>query len=244
MSLNSLLMSRDHDTMQTLAAALKKFGIDQDVCLTAPDAVELIGTCRYSAVLLDFELSGSAQVARLVKTAAPRKRPVVFAMIGALNHIAAAFQAGADFVLYKPLAWDQLMRSLRAAQPFMLSERRHSTRHSLETLAYLQFGVAAVPALIMDVNDSGISIQSPEPLPELRRVPLRFVLPGTAEMIEATGELIWSDNDGRAGLLFSSMNSRGLRSLQQWLRKRNTKRRSARTVSDPQHRGALVSFSH
>jgi CheY-like chemotaxis protein len=226
MRLNALLLSRDEDAMSRLTSALRQLGIQPELCAAASDAVESLATSRYSAVLLDFELPGARELTRLVRTSPARKRPVIFVMIGALNHIAGAFQAGADFVLYKPLAWDQLMRSLRAGQAFMQSERRHSPRHALETLAYMQFGVAAVPALILDVNETGISIQSPEPLPGVAEVPLRFVLPGTAEMIEATGDLVWADREGRAGMLFASMNSRCRRSLLQWLRKRSTSKRS------------------
>lgn len=242
--LNALLMSRDHDALRTVSAALNQMGIHQEECLSAPDCLELIATCRYSAVVLDFELPGAAQIARIVKGWAPRKRPVVFSMIGALNHIAGAFQSGADFVLYKPLAWDQVTRSLRAAQAFMLPERRQCQRHIPETVVYLQFGIAAVPALILDVSEVGMSIQSSEPLPEVRSIPLRFVLPGTAEMIEATGEMIWNDPQGRAGMLFSRMNSRGHKSLQQWLRKRIVNRRSGGRSSGVEERRTPASLAH
>ena len=241
--LKALLMSRDHDAMRTVSAALNPMGIHQEECDSAHGCLELITACRYSAVVLDFELPGAPQLARIVKAWVPRKRPVVFAMIGALNHIAAAFQSGADFVLYKPLAWDQVTRSLRAAQAFMLPERRQCQRHTPETVVYLQFGIAAVPALIVDISEVGMSIQSSEPLPAVRSIPLRFVLPGTAEMIEASGDMIWSDPQGRAGMLFSRMNSRGFRALQQWLRKRAWNRRSARSSSRLEDRLAPASLA-
>jgi DNA-binding response OmpR family regulator len=225
MKLNALLMSRDQDAVHTLAALLDHLGIKGEVCFNAPDALDLMATFPYSAILLDFEIPAAPQVARLVRSNHPvASRPVIFAMIGALNHIAGAFASGADFVLYKPLAHDQVLRSLRAAQAFMLADRRRSQRHTLETLAYLQFGIAAIPALVLDVNDDGISIQSPEPLPGVREFRLRFVLPGTSEVVEANVDLIWADREGRAGMLFADMHPRCRRSLQQWLRKRTSRK--------------------
>ncbi|HZQ69149.1 MAG TPA: PilZ domain-containing protein [Terriglobales bacterium] len=244
MRLNALLVSRDKGAVQTLAAALHQLGIGGEVCTTAADALNLLATSRFSAIFLDFEIPGAAHIARLVRSAIPCKRPVVFAMIGALNHIAGAFAAGADFVLYKPLARDQVMRSLRAGQAFMLPERRRSSRHHVETLAYLQFGIAAMPALVLDVNENGISIQCPEPLPEVSEVRLRFVLPATSEMVEATGDLVWADREGRAGMLFSTMNSRCRRSLQQWLRKRDARKRSGNIHTRAERARALVTSAH
>jgi CheY-like chemotaxis protein len=220
MRLKALLMSQDQDAVHTLAAMLNQLGINGEVCFTAPDILDRMANSRYSAILLDFEIPGAPQIARLIRTSTAAKRPVIFALIGALNHIAGAFASGADFVLYKPLARDQVLSSLRAGQAFMLPDRRCSQRHSLETLAYLQFGIAAMPALVLDVNDHGISIQSPEPLPGVRKVRLRFVLPGTSETVEATGDLLWADREGRAGMLFADMNPGCRKSLQQWLHRR------------------------
>ncbi len=222
-----MLMSQDQDAVHTLAALLNHLGISGEVCFTAPDAVDLMTNSRYSAILLDFEIPGAAQIARVLRNNPAGKRPVIFAMIGALNHISGAFAAGADFVLYKPLAHDQVLRSLRAGQAFMLPDRRRSQRQSLETIAYLQFGIAAMPALVLDVNDHGISIQSSEPLPGVREVRLRFVLPGTTETVEATGDLIWADREGRAGMLFADMHPRCRKSLQHWLRKRTIRKRAS-----------------
>jgi CheY-like chemotaxis protein len=241
MRLNALLMSRDQDAVHTLAALLYHLGISGEVCFTAPDALHLMANSRYSAILLDFEIPAAAQIARALRSSPAGKRPVIFAMIGALNHIAGAFAAGADFVLYKPLAHDQVLRSLRAGQAFMLPDRRRSQRQSLETIAYLQFGIAAMPALVLDVNDHGISIQSPEPLPGVREVRLRFVLPGTSETIEATGDLIWADREGRAGMLFADMHPRCRKSLQQWLRKLTVRKRAGNVHPDAERARATAS---
>lgn len=226
MHLNALLMCREHESLRVMAAALDYLAIEQEVCLSAPEAMEAMAQNHYSALVLDFDLPAAAQVARMARSAPAQRRPVVFAMIGALTDIAATFQAGANFVLYKPLEFSQLMRSLRAGQGFMQGDRRRSPRQKLETLVYLQYGIAALPALMLDVNERGLSLQAAEPLPCVQEVPLRFVLPGTEQMIEGVGELIWADDSGRAGMLFSELSSESADFLKTWLRKQQPRKRT------------------
>jgi CheY-like chemotaxis protein len=227
MRLNALLMCRDHQSLRVLAAALDQLEIEQEVCLSAAHAMELLVQGHYSAMVLDFDLPDAVQVARMARLAPPKRRPVIFAMIGALTGIAATFQAGANFVLYKPLAVEQAVRSLRAGRGFMRPDRRDSLRQKLEALVYLQFGIAALPAIVLDVTEQGLSLQAPEPLPAVEKVPLRFVLPGTEHMVEGNGEMIWADDEGRAGMLFSQLTPASRKYLKNWLTKRSPKRKMA-----------------
>lgn len=231
MGLNALLMCRDQQSLRVLGSALGMLDIEQEACTSASEAMELTTQGYYSALVLDFDLPNAALAAKMARLAPAQRRPVVFAMIGALTEIAATFQAGANFVVYKPLVLDQVLRSLRAGKVFMRPDRRSSPRQKLETLVYLQFGIAALPAMVLDLNEQGISLQSPEPLPALQQVPLRFVLPGTGHMIEGTGEMIWADDNGRAGMFFSRLTAGSRKHLKQWLGKRGAKNRTLERVT-------------
>jgi hypothetical protein len=236
MAFNALLMCREHHSLGVLTAAMDERGIEQEVCLSAADAMELIVQGRYSALVLDFDLEGAAQVARLARMAPPNRRPVIFAIIGALTGIGGTFQAGANFVLYKPLILEQVRRSLRAGRVFMQSDRRQQPRQKLEALVYLQFGIAALPAIVLDVSEQGLSLQAPEPLPPVQEVPFRFVLPGTAQMVEGTGEMTWVDDEGRAGMLFSRLTPVSRKYLKNWLTKRSSKKKTAVRVASRSER--------
>ena len=234
MRLNALLMCRDQDSLRVLAAALDEMGIEQEVCLSVPEAVELLMRGHYSALVLDFDLPAAAQLARMARMALPQRRPVVFAMIGALTGVAATFEAGANFVIYKPLTLEQVTRSLRAGRGFMQPDRRRSPRQALETLVYLQFGIAALPAIVLDLNEQGLALQAAESLPLVLEVPFRFVLPGANNRVEGTGEMIWADDEGRVGILFSHLTPASRRSLKSWLNKRSSKKRSTRIAARPE----------
>ena len=126
MNVNALLMCREQEALQMLVGALDELEIEEEICVSEPEAMELLAVGYYSAVVVDFDLPGAAQVARLARLLPAQRRPVVFALINALTDVGSAFQAGANFVLYKPLVCDQVMRSLRAGRAFMRPDRRRS----------------------------------------------------------------------------------------------------------------------
>jgi CheY-like chemotaxis protein len=232
MKLNALLMCRDQDSLRILVGALDELEIDEEVCVSEAEAMELLALGQYSALVVDFDLPGGAQVARMARLAPAHRRPVVFAMIGGLTDVGSAFQAGANFVLYKPLIWDQLVRSLRAGRAFMRADRRRSARLKPEAMVYLRFGdVCPVPALVLDVSEDGLAVQASEPLPAAE-LPLRFILPGTNHMIVGTGEVTWADDCGRAGILFRELTPAARRQLRAWLGKR-TKSKAPRHAIAP-----------
>jgi len=123
----------------------------------------------------------------------------------------------------------------------MRADRRRSERQPLESLVYLQFGIAALPAMVLDLNQDGLALQAPEPLPPVQQVPLRFVLPGTSNMVEGMGEVIWADDGGRAGMLFSRLTPASRKYLKQWFVKRETRKKPvARAVRGQKARRAAA----
>ncbi|HEY7097497.1 MAG TPA: PilZ domain-containing protein [Terriglobales bacterium] len=231
-------MCREHRSLRMLAAAMDGLDIEQETCLSASDVIENLASGRFSALVVDFDLPSAAQVARLARLVPPQKRPVVFALIGASTAIASAFQSGANFVLYKPLDEDHLLRSLRAARAFMRPDRRRARRERVETLVYMQFGVAALPAIVLDITEKGLAMQTGEPLPVTSDIPFRFVLPGTSNMIDGSGDVIWADDNGRVGMFFTGMNAGSRRHLKEWIAKHGRKKRDVHESSRPRERTA------
>jgi len=229
MAFNALVMCREQSCLPILEAALEHLDIAIQSCSSSAQAMERMSHQHYSAVVADFEVPGALAVAQMARLRPAERRPVVFAIIGARTAISSTFQAGANFVLYKPLIFDQIVRSLRAGRGFMRPDRRRSSRRDVETLVYLQFGVAALPAVVVDLNENGLALQAPEPLPALQKIPLRFVLPDSMKTIEGSGEIIWADDTGRAGMLFSQLTAPSRKHLKSWLKRR--KPRSKATAS-------------
>jgi ActR/RegA family two-component response regulator len=244
MRLNALLVCQERKSLTVVEPILDELQIEREICPSASEAMERVVRGQYSAIVLDFDLHGAAQVAKMARVAESGKRSILFALIGT-SPAANTSQAGANVMLYKPLDCDQVRCSLRAGRELMRADRRQNSRHKIETLVYLQFGIAAMPALVLDVSEQGISLQAAEPLPRVREVGLRFVIPGTTHHIEAVGEVIWSDESGRAGLFFSQMKINSRKQLNNWLLKHGAKKRDAvRVLMPPERARKLARLSH
>ena len=147
MKLNALVMSRSHSSIRTLLAAFAEMGIEYRISPSASETMETLATGYHSALVADFDLPHAVHVAKMARAASAKRRPAVFGMVGAGKSVGDVFQAGANFVLYKPLDLLQVLHSLRAAQGFMRGDRRGPSRQKSETLAYLQLPTGTAPAL-------------------------------------------------------------------------------------------------
>ena len=69
MAFNALLMCREEKHLRVLGKALDEVGMEQEVCLSAPEALDLTVQRHYSALVIDFDLPGAAMVARMARLA-------------------------------------------------------------------------------------------------------------------------------------------------------------------------------
>jgi hypothetical protein len=233
MKLSSLLVSGDAASLSCLTAVLARLDVEAAVCPSCDRAMELLMKNQYSAVVLDFDDPGAAQVAQTVRLARSERPPLVVALVTELGPVSGAFQAGIKFVLYKPLKARDVAQSLGDAKHFMRRDRRRSARDTVKALVQLQVGGATLPAILRDLSEQGLALQAPEPLSGAKSVPLRFVLPGTAQTVHAIGEVIWADETGRAGLFFSRLTPASRKHLRHWFVRRHGTRKDAVRVLLP-----------
>jgi len=100
--------------------------------------------------------------------------------------------------------------------------RRRRVRHKIQTPAYATFACEPKGAVlelfdIVNLSEDGIAIQCSTPLGADRRVELLLDLAGSVEHIYTTGQVIWTDESGRAGLRFSELPPTSLLRLREWL---------------------------
>ncbi|HZQ19940.1 MAG TPA: hypothetical protein VFA90_14580 [Terriglobales bacterium] len=227
MRVNALVMSRSSGAVKVLIAAFAELGIEYRISASILETLEILTAEHHSALIIDFDMLDAVSVATMARTLPSKRRPVLFGMIGASTPVGNVFQAGANFVLYKPLDLSQVLHSLRAARGFMNEDRRMAERQKGEALAYLQFPTGIIPALVLDVTEQGLSLQAAEALTPLQGIPLRFLLPYSSQVVHAIGDFIWADDSGRAGLFFSNMPLACRRDLQTWLKKNGAKKSDA-----------------
>src|SRR6201998_3623289 len=106
--------------------------------------------------------------------------------------------------------------------PPAVSNRRRRVRHKIQTPAYVSFTAESKGLMIdlheiVDISEDGVAIQCHAPLEVEKRVNLCLVLADCSEHIYTTGQVIWANDAGRAGLRFADLPAESLTRLREWL---------------------------
>lgn len=190
-----------------------------DVCGDETTALNKLSRSECEAVVIDFEdKKGNQDLLKKIRGMSTHRRVIVLAVLDADNDIEGAFRAGANFVFERPLFPRIVSRTLKAAYPLMLQERRSHFR------CPLQFAVHVTPesgplfqATAINLGEGGIALQTEVPLPIGVGLQLRFVLPGTSLSIKVHGKIRWNDACGRVGIQFLHVPSVIVEQIQEWL---------------------------
>src|SRR5580704_426590 len=93
---------------------------------------------------------------------------------------------------------------------------RRPYRQKIRTLAHVNLD-AANGAILRDLSEFGIAMQTVTPLTPDQQVQVRFDLPAPRLRIEAAGRIAWTDPWGQAGVQFVDLPERSQRLLKEWV---------------------------
>ncbi len=110
------------------------------------------------------------------------------------------------------------------------AERRHSLRQKIHTPVYVSFngpqsGVVVDLSELLDLHENGFAVQTAIPTGLQRNqhlevnhaVTLCLELPETKNYVHGSGQVMWTDNTGRAGIRFSFLTDGSRQVLKEWL---------------------------
>ena len=236
MELQSLLLCRDPETLRLFRRVLGDMGVGAEVATAAESALERLGKHKFDAVIVDCDdVAGGGDVLMAVQHSPSSKRAITIAVINGATNLQTAFQMGAHFVFDKPVTLERVLRALRAAYSFMVTEQRRYFRHAVDSSAYLSFGVVKQLACkVTNVSEGGMAIALTEPISPSWAVEISLELPGVPETLAIKGESAWSDGKGNVGIRFIHVPADSKRALRKWLAERIEKT-GAHTVPDKRH---------
>ena len=116
---NALVMSRSNRVGKILIAVFAELGIEYRISTSISETLDIVAANQHAALVVDFDMPDAVSVARIARMLPPKQRPVLFGAVGAATPVRDVIEAGAHFVLYKPLDLLQVLHSFRAAQGFM-----------------------------------------------------------------------------------------------------------------------------
>lgn len=264
MSRSAAVFCHQAPCLRILKTALHEAGIDYLHCRSQQQALELTLGGKCMLLIVDFALPESGEVVRLATLLPPPQKPVVLALGGEWPGNGEAFQSGAHRILYRPLVAGQVRDALqeillnsrkrvhadgrgsgrtktRLTRSLAKSDRRIASRSGIKTLVYLELETGIVPAIGIDVSEQGLAVRAPEPIRSQAAVPFRCLLPGTTHILRGRADIIWTDNDGRAGMFFSHLPPTSRKLLKHWLSRSHIHTANAVRVLLPQEGAAAFS---
>jgi hypothetical protein len=219
MTLSALLVCVDDVSIPLLRQVLEELKIRVESC---PDFVRggiRLAQERFDLVILDGK--SSKQVLSLLhETRHSRKNDstLAVAVLPGQQSLREIFLLGANFILYKPLAYDQVLGSLRAARELMYKDKRKKGRATVHAQATIDYAnVEQEKAALIDLAEEGMSVQFGKKLPPVGKVYFQFRLPGQMANIRLSGKVVWQDWKGRAGLQFVDVPTASRRLLDEFL---------------------------
>ena len=215
--MNTLLLTQDTRAAGKLTQVLQQQNIGIVICHDTSDASRHLHTSKYHALFLDCDAPNATELLDILKTSGSNKTAVVLAISGDSTAVQnSGLLTRAQFVLQKPLAKSQIEKTLRAARGLLLRELRQYYRLPLDAPITIGIGGRTLQATTTNVSLGGVGIRASELLKPATLLHLRLHLPG-GELFESLAEVIWADEQGRAGVHFRDPAPLFQTRLEQWL---------------------------
>ena len=220
MTLSALLVCTDKASAEVLRRVLEELSIRVEACPDFVRAAIRLAQERFDVVIVDGA-SGAEVTALLRETRLSRLNDATLAVavVPSQDTTRELFSLGVNFVLYKPVAYDRALSSLRAARAVMRKEKRKSARATVHTHATVDYAnVEQEKATLVDLAESGMAVLFGKKLPPTSKVYFQFKLPGQTASIRLSGQLVWQDWNGRGGVQFVDVPKTSRRLLTEYLK--------------------------
>src|SRR5580698_790921 len=204
MTLTALLVCMDEAAAKVLRQVLEELSIRVESCPNFARAAMRLAQERFDLAIVDGE--SSAEVISLLRETRQSRlsdSTLAVVVVGGQESIREMFSMGVNFVLYKPVAYDRAMSSMRAARAVMRKEKRKNARASVHAHATIDYAnVEQEKATLIDLAKDGMQVQFGKKLPPVSKVYFQFRLPQQNSSIRLSGQVVWQDWKGRAGIQF------------------------------------------
>jgi CheY-like chemotaxis protein len=209
----------DEAPAQVLRRVLEELSIRVEPCPDFVRAAIRLAQERFDLVIVDGK--SNADVIALLRdthTSRLKDTTLAVAVVAGQESIRELFSMGVNFVLYKPIAYERALSSLRAACEVMRKEKRKNARATVHAHATADYAnIEQEKATLVDLAQDGMCVRFGKRLPPVSKVYFQFTLPGQRSNIRLSGQVVWQDWSGLAGLQFMDVPKASRRLLTDYL---------------------------
>jgi c-di-GMP-binding flagellar brake protein YcgR len=128
-----------------------------------------------------------------------------------------AFEAGVEFLLYKPVERNKLLKLIRATESSIERERRRFTRVQLRCRVLLDSGNDRLEGTTLDLSLGGALVQSHRAFPSGTSVTVSLELEAGTPHMRSGARVIRTVGTDCMGIQFENLGSKESNRLQQFL---------------------------
>jgi CheY-like chemotaxis protein len=234
MTLSTLLVCADAAAVDVLRRVLEELGMKVELCADAIRAAVRLAQERFDLIVLDCKKQKDT-IGLLLESRSSHLNNSTLAVVvvEGQESIREMFSLGVNFAVYKPVAYERAMSSLRAAQAVLHQDKRYKARVLVHTQATVEYaGGEPVKATLVDLAEDGMAVNFGKKLPPTCRVYFQFQLPGQKATVRLSGQVVWQDWNGRAGVQFVDVPQTSRRIMSEWLQKNLDDTSNGELVSD------------
>jgi CheY-like chemotaxis protein len=219
MTLSSFLVCSDEAAAQVLRQVLEELDIRVESC---PDVIRAgirLAQERFDCVILDCDSQEDVTgLLREIRNSRLNDSVLAVVVVKSQKGIREIFSLSANFVLYKPVSYERALSSLRAAREVMWKDKRRSARASVHAHATVDYAnVEQEKATLVDLADDGMAVLFGKKLPPTNKIYFQFKLPGQGASVRLSGQVLWQEWNGRAGIQFVDVPKASRRLLTEFL---------------------------
>ena len=221
MTFSTLLICADESAADVLRRVLQKLEMKIETCADPVRAGVRLAQERFDLIVLNCKTQRDA-VGLLLGSRSSRLNDSTLAVVvvAGQENVREMFSLGVNFVVYKPVSYERALSSLRAAQTLLYRDKRRKARLSVHTQATVDYaGGQQSKATLVDLAEDGMAVNFMQKVPPTAKVYFQFQLPGQKSTVRLSGQVVWQDWNGRAGVQFVDVPQTSRRILSEWLEK-------------------------
>lgn len=215
--LQAIVVSSDATIVSSILPCLEDLGIAPSVHALPASALQMIAREKVDAFFVDHDADPELSVLKRMRVSPSSRAAVGFAIVPLQSSIAIA-PCVADFQIHKPFEAASVSRAVRVAYGLMLKERRRYFRYPLRIHVDLRDSTyRKFLGHTINLSQTGVALECVAPLTIREIVQLQFRLPAADHKMKCHAQIIWTAEQGKAGLAFTKMKSSHREELTGWI---------------------------
>lgn len=217
---SALLVDSEPPICDLLQEILKSEGMQAVTLASASEAAGYVCAQKFDVVFVDSSspVSDGIELTRKIRGSGYNRRtPIV--MITTPKYtgfLTEGFEAGASFMVYKPIDRTRLLRLVRVMQGAIENEIRRFRRVAVQVKALVRSGNDEVEAATIDLSLNGALVRAQRVFPRGASVKINLFL-GPTEPVVGHGSVMRTVSDNQMGIQFDGLSFNESARLQDFL---------------------------